>query len=193
MGEDREDKAAVLVKSDEATDVAAAEKIATKDAELVDPHVLDVIGTTADGAPRRLVLFDGMCRLCMGFVGFVIDRDSKDLFRFAPLQSELGQKVLAWHGHPADLDSVLLEQEGQCLIRSEAALTICSQLDGWASGLRVFMIIPQSLRDFGYEMVAYSRYSVFGSSAMSQQSLPAERFSDTWEPDPKDPKHVCGS
>ena len=42
-----------------------------------------------------LILFDGVCNLCNGFVQFVIRHDSEGRFRFAALQSAAGQAVLS--------------------------------------------------------------------------------------------------
>ena len=42
-----------------------------------------------------VLFFDGVCNLCNQAVQFVIRHDKKAVFRFAPLQSEFGQKVLA--------------------------------------------------------------------------------------------------
>ena len=39
-------------------------------------------------APGAVVLFDGVCNLCNGFVQFVIPRDPDAYFRFAALDSE---------------------------------------------------------------------------------------------------------
>lgn len=60
-----------------------------------------------------VVLFDGVCNLCNGFVQFIIRHDPAGRFRFAALQSEAGQALLAAHGLPLlaagyDPDSVLL-------------------------------------------------------------------------------------
>jgi predicted DCC family thiol-disulfide oxidoreductase YuxK len=43
---------------------------------------------------KSILLFDGVCNLCNGIVNFVIAQDKKQLFYFASLQSEFGQKIL---------------------------------------------------------------------------------------------------
>eukprot|EP00448_Togula_jolla_P006096 CAMPEP_0170615154 /NCGR_PEP_ID=MMETSP0224-20130122/25184_1 /TAXON_ID=285029 /ORGANISM="Togula jolla, Strain CCCM 725" /LENGTH=210 /DNA_ID=CAMNT_0010940863 /DNA_START=50 /DNA_END=682 /DNA_ORIENTATION=- len=153
------------------------------------------LGTSSDGIPRRLVLFDGMCRLCFGFLAVVVPRDSLDRFRFAPLQSKLGQQVLAWKGLPLDIDSVVLIRDNEVFVRSSAALNILGELDGVASALSYLTIIPRPLRDFGYEMVAKSRYVMLGHATEAQKSKQeiTARMVDTWEADPDDPSHVCKS
>ena len=46
-------------------------------------------GPPSAAGPRfALVFFDGVCNLCVFFVHFVLKRDKKGIFRFAPLQGE---------------------------------------------------------------------------------------------------------
>ena len=47
---------------------------------------------------RALLLYDGVCALCHGMVKFLIKRDRRDRFRYAPLQSELGREMLGRFG-----------------------------------------------------------------------------------------------
>ena len=44
---------------------------------------------------RAIVLFDGVCVMCNGFVNFIIDRDTRETIRFASQQSAVGRKVLS--------------------------------------------------------------------------------------------------
>ena len=48
-------------------------------------------------APPRfaLVFFDGVCNLCGFFVHFILKRDKKEIFRFAPLQGETAARYAA--------------------------------------------------------------------------------------------------
>ena len=41
-----------------------------------------------------VILFDGFCNLCSGLVTFLLKVDVKKQFRFIPLQSEKGQKLI---------------------------------------------------------------------------------------------------
>lgn len=42
-----------------------------------------------------IIFFDGVCNLCTGSVLFVIKRDPSRYFRFASLQGNAGQALLA--------------------------------------------------------------------------------------------------
>ena len=159
------------------------------------PDALMLLGQNAAGTTRRLILFDGQCRLCLGFVSIVVGRDSSDLFRFAPLQSKLGQEVLRSHNVPQDIDSVVLLREDQVFTHSDAALEVLGELDGIISGLWALTVIPQSIRDLGYYMVAKSRYMLLGQTSISEAAdhFIKARLLDSWEPDPNDPLHECSS
>lgn len=42
-----------------------------------------------------MVLYDGVCNLCNGWVNFVIDRDAQSRYKFASLQGEAGRALMA--------------------------------------------------------------------------------------------------
>jgi predicted DCC family thiol-disulfide oxidoreductase YuxK len=68
-----------------------------------------------------VVLFDGVCNLCTGTVQFLIRRDPKGLFRFAPLQSDVAGDLLAEHGLEGhDLDSIVLIEGGKTYVKSSS-------------------------------------------------------------------------
>ena len=51
-------------------------------------------------AGERVVLFDGVCRLCNGWAKFLIRQDRERSFRLCSVQSAEGQAILAWFGLP---------------------------------------------------------------------------------------------
>ncbi|WP_461533382.1 thiol-disulfide oxidoreductase DCC family protein [Sinomicrobium sp.] len=114
---------------------------------------------------KKIILFDGLCNLCNNAVRFVIKRDRKDVFRFASLQSEIGQKMLSDRGiDPRDTDSIVLVEPGQAYYtRSQAAIEIASNLGGLWPSIRVFQyLLPSGLRDRLYNFVAKNRYKWYG-------------------------------
>lgn len=128
-----------------------------------------------------ILLYDGVCGLCNRFVKFILKRDHNDRFRFAALQSEYAAKILARHGVNAlDLDTVYLVssygQAGERLTnRSNAAIAVFAELGGFWSVVSGFLrVIPRPVRDWGYNLVARSRYRIFG------------RYDSCPLPDPKD-------
>lgn len=112
-----------------------------------------------------IILFDGVCNLCNGFVQFVIEHDAAGRFRFAALQSAAGQALLRTHGlpTPTDPDSVVLIAEGEAYTHSAAALGIMRRLGGtWGRLARLGQVVPRPIRDAIYRWVARNRYRWFG-------------------------------
>ncbi|MFC6996761.1 thiol-disulfide oxidoreductase DCC family protein [Rufibacter roseus] len=109
------------------------------------------------------ILFDGVCNLCNGFVQFVIEHDPHGYFKFAALQSEIGQQTLQQHKMPTQqFSSFLLLENGKLYTRSSAALRVFRRLSGAWPLLYGFMILPAFLRDAVYDLVARNRYRWFG-------------------------------
>ena len=114
-----------------------------------------------------LVLYDGVCGLCNGFVRFALRRDRRAALRFAPLDSDVGRAIIARHASLAGRDSiVLVERVGEVEIvatRSDAVARIARHLGAWWSGLgRVYAMAPRGVRDWLYDAVARRRYAWFG-------------------------------
>lgn len=130
-------------------------------------------------AGERVVLFDGVCKLCNGWARFLIRYDPTRQFRLASVQSAQGQALLAWYGLPTDrFDTMALIDEAGLHVRSTALLRILSRLPQPWRGLRLLRLVPRPLRDWCYDRIALNRYRLFGRHAVCL--LPsadhAERF-----------------
>lgn len=113
-----------------------------------------------------IILYDGACVLCSGWMRFVLRRDAQRLFRFTPIQSDYGRALaLALNIDPDDPDTNAVVWNGAAYRRSDAALTVVSQLPGWG-WVRVLRIVPRVLRDAVYRLVARTRYRVWGRHAV---------------------------
>ncbi|EMA59792.1 thiol-disulfide oxidoreductase DCC family protein [Halorubrum kocurii] len=112
---------------------------------------------------ESIILFDGVCNLCSGFVQFVLPRDEEGKYRFASLQSDAGQALLAEHDLPSDeLESVVLIEDGESYVKSSAIIQIAAGLGGAYRLLSPFRYVPRSVRDRVYDFVADNRYRWFG-------------------------------
>jgi predicted DCC family thiol-disulfide oxidoreductase YuxK len=110
-----------------------------------------------------VILFDGVCNLCNASVNWIIDRDKKNLFKFASLQSEYGQALINKMNLKSDyMDTVVLQEGEKVYLRSAAALRILKHIGGIYSLAYAFIIVPAFIRDFFYNMVAKNRYKWFG-------------------------------
>jgi predicted DCC family thiol-disulfide oxidoreductase YuxK len=126
-----------------------------------------------------IVLFDGVCNFCDRSVQLIIRRDPKGHFKFAPLQSETGRKLLAQHGlDPQYLESLVLIENGGCYLKSDGALRIARRLSGPWQALWLFRIFPKVCRDWVYDFVVRNRYRWFGKKDQCVVPTPEmrERF-----------------
>ena len=110
-----------------------------------------------------ILLFDGVCNFCNGSVNFIIERDKIGYFKFAPLQSEIGQKLLdEYKIDKENTDSVILIEDEKVYTHSTAALRVARRLDGFWKYFYAFIIVPRPIRDFFYKLFAKNRYRLFG-------------------------------
>jgi predicted DCC family thiol-disulfide oxidoreductase YuxK len=126
-----------------------------------------------------IILFDGVCNFCNGSVNFIIERDPEKYFKFAPLQSEVGQKLLSEHNIDKTItDSVVLIEDGKAYVRTTAALRIARKLQGYWSWFYGFAVVPSFARDVFYKLFAKYRYEMFGKQDACMMPTPEirERF-----------------
>lgn len=110
---------------------------------------------------QPLFVFDGVCVLCSGGANWIMRHDRKALVNFSPAQEALGQALYAHYGIEMD-ESYLLVADGRAYTASRGYLELCRALSGWWRVLRIFVIIPEGLRDWAYAVIARNRYRWFG-------------------------------
>ncbi|MBT1449546.1 DUF393 domain-containing protein [Glaciecola sp. XM2] len=132
--------------------------------------------SSADLEGKTLVIFDGVCHLCQGSVNFIIKRDTHNRYVFSSMQSLYGASVLEQYNlvHIAN-DSFIVVKDGQYLLKSDAALSICKDLSGWWYMMRIFIYIPRVIRDAVYDLVAKHRYRIFGKSEACMMPTTAQK------------------
>ena len=110
-----------------------------------------------------VLLFDGVCNLCNSIVQFTIKQDPKGKFKFASLQSESGQALLKKFDLPTgDFGSFVFIDRDRYFVKSSAGLHVLKELGGLWKLLYVFIIVPAPIRDFLYNIIAKTRYKIFG-------------------------------
>jgi len=119
--------------------------------------------------PNPIILYDGVCGLCNRLVQFLLNRDPRDRFRFASLQSEFAADILRRHNaSPNDLDTMYVvlnyDLPGERIAsRSDAAVVAFRELGGgWAALGAALQALPGWIRNWGYNLVARNRYRIFG-------------------------------
>ncbi len=128
---------------------------------------------------NAIVLFDGVCNFCNDSVNFIIKRDKKSYFKFAPLQSEVAVTMLDKYKINAnDTDSIVLIENDRAFTHSTGALKIARNLDGFWSIFYTLIIVPKFIRDFCYKLFAKYRYKMFGKKDICMMPTPdiKERF-----------------
>jgi predicted DCC family thiol-disulfide oxidoreductase YuxK len=131
--------------------------------------------------PNHLVLYDGVCALCDGTVGFLIQQDPNLILRFAPLQGSTATALLAEYHVDLQMRSIVFvdrENPGEpygLYFRSDAILRIFKRLGGPWSLLALFGVVPRFLRDAAYEAIAGNRYRWFGKKESCSLPPPQAR------------------
>lgn len=113
---------------------------------------------------KKIILFDGLCNLCDATMQFIIKRDSKDVFRFVSLQSDLGRKLLQKLPIEFQLtDSVILyESEKVFFYKSQAVFEIVKSIGGIYYCLLIFKLLPNTITNSVYDFIAKNRYRWWG-------------------------------
>lgn len=134
---------------------------------------------------RALVLYDGVCGLCNRVVHLLLRYDRADRLRYAPLDSDIARAML--RRHPSlpqtheSAQSVIVFLN--CLTpresvhqRSDAVLAGMRSLPKlWKVAALLLGLIPRTLRDSAYRIVARLRYRLFGRYATCPIPTEAER------------------
>jgi predicted DCC family thiol-disulfide oxidoreductase YuxK len=122
--------------------------------------------SVAEGA--HLILYDGVCGLCSRLVEFILKHDHRGVFTFASLQSATGRAIVErCAGNPDELTSFYVlanyrTGHARMFSRSSSALFVAREL-GWPWKVAVLMrVLPTAILDRVYDVVAQSRYRIFG-------------------------------
>lgn len=132
---------------------------------------------------RTLMLYDGVCGLCDFGVQFILERDKRDHFQFAALQTDLAATILGRHHIDAKematfyiIDHVGTDAE-TVRDRSQAVLRVLQRLGGLYAIIGVFgRVFPRFVLDAFYRVVAKNRYRWFGKRDACRLPSPSERL-----------------
>jgi len=121
---------------------------------------------------RLLVVFDGHCGFCNGWVRWLLRRDRRDRMRFAASSSPAVAPLLARHAEllePGGVPGTVLvfryplEAGEQALTRFAATLALLRELPRpWPAVAAALGWIPSFLSDPLYRLVARWRYRIRG-------------------------------
>ncbi len=137
-----------------------------------------------------VVLFDGDCAFCSASVRFIIRRDPRARFRFAPLHSPSATRLLAEHDAPTPLpDSLILLDANALHVRSDAALRIVRRLRFPWPLLSILVSVPRAWRDAIYDAIARRRKHILSAQPRCEVPTPdvARRFLEQPPASPRAP------
>ncbi len=127
--------------------------------------------------PDGIILFDGVCVLCSGWVRSIVTRDPDAIFRFVPIQSPYGQTLARRLGidtqHP---ETSAVVMGGLAYFKFDAAILVWRRL-GWTWAAS-FRFLPRAVRDWLYDRLMKNRYRLFGRTEACMVPTPdnARRF-----------------
>jgi predicted DCC family thiol-disulfide oxidoreductase YuxK len=111
----------------------------------------------------RVILFDGVCKLCNIWSKFIIRFDKHNKFKLASVQSQEGKNILQHFNYPTDVyETMLVVDESDLYVKSGAFLFVMKELGYPWKFISYFKIIPVTLRDWLYDRIASNRYTWFG-------------------------------
>lgn len=125
---------------------------------------------------QAIIVFDGVCALCNGWVDFLLERDKRERYRFAALQTRSGRELLTGHGLDSDDPvSFLLLDEAGAHTDTDAIVRVIAGLGGGWRVAALGRFVPRFVRDPLYRMAARNRYRWFGRHDACRVPDPEQR------------------
>jgi predicted DCC family thiol-disulfide oxidoreductase YuxK len=116
-----------------------------------------------EGVTGDLIVFDGVCVLCNGFVGFLIKRDQAGRFKFMAAQSKTGEALYARLGKKSgDYETYFFIADGVVYEKFDAVLEVMDRMDWPWRLVKPLRFLPLGLKNWLYDRIARNRYQLFG-------------------------------
>jgi len=113
-----------------------------------------------------IILFDGVCNFCNRTINIILKYDKDAYFQFAPSQSNAAMGIMQQFSlEQQAITSVILIDNEKVYTKTDAVIQIANRLSGWPSLFSLLKFIPKSIRNFGYDLIAKNRYTLFGKRA----------------------------
>lgn len=130
---------------------------------------------------RNVVVFDGVCNFCNGWVDLILRYDTTKKVKFAAGQTEKGKQLLTLIGKRSDdLTSVVYIRhfespsfpngQKEVYVKSEAVLRVLEDVGVPKIAVEgILLTIPEKFRDSIYNIVAENRYNIMGKRAVCRR------------------------
>lgn len=111
-----------------------------------------------------IYLFDGHCVLCSRGVQYALKYEKSPDVQFVAIQSGRGRKLAVTHGVDPDEPhtALYIDEAGNAHEKSDAVIALTKTIGGPGRVALLAKVLPRPVRDFLYDKVAGSRYSIFG-------------------------------
>ena len=116
-----------------------------------------------DSEHKGVILYDGSCGLCSGVAGFILRRDRKGTLLHIDMHAPEGLSLRERHGLGSlPADTFIFLEGGKAHLRSTGALRVLRHMGRPWRWLTVLSILPESVRDGIYDLIARNRHRWFG-------------------------------
>ncbi|MGO6790805.1 thiol-disulfide oxidoreductase DCC family protein [Rhizobium ruizarguesonis] len=127
---------------------------------------------------RPLIIFDGECVFCSGWVKFALKHDKRQRYRFLAAQTPLGEALYRHYGlHARDYETNILIENGRAFFKSDGSIRMVAGLGFPYSLVKIFRLLPRRAADALYEFIARNRLKIAGrQSCMVPRPQQRSRF-----------------
>ncbi len=109
---------------------------------------------------NEIIIYDGICVLCNKYIKWVLDKDKEKFFLITNLQSKFTEEKFP---ELRKIDSVaVIKKNGEIVQKSKAVNHILKSINRLILLRIILNILPLSISNLFYDIVAKSRYKVFG-------------------------------
>ena len=115
-----------------------------------------------------IIVFDGYCVLCDNFVKWIAKKDKYNKIHFTTFESDYINKNCS---EIKLKNSVVVINSKKIFFKKSEAVILCLKtIDYNKTLIAILEIIPKTILDIGYSLVAFFRYKIFGKKKIC--SLP---------------------
>lgn len=113
---------------------------------------------------KPVVIYDGHCNFCDGFIQFIIKNIRKDVDIFYAFQKgKSAQKLLSTYKLNLTEETIFyIDISGNLFTKSDAVIEVFKNLNKPYFYLSKISYLPKLLRDIGYSYFSRYRYKIFG-------------------------------
>lgn len=113
--------------------------------------------------PDGIMVFDGICNFCLGYVRLVLMMDREGVIRFTPIQSAYGRQLCEKHGvNPDDPSTFLFFDNGNAIGGTDGMAAMLARMPLPWRALRALIVVPRPIRNAVYRWTARNRYHLLG-------------------------------